>query len=246
MLSAADDFTTFGTSHVVVLIVFVIGVVAAIWVGKAQRGTPAATATGKAVAVLIPVVTIPLQVLQFLPAEWNFDTSLPLQLCDLAWIAAVIALWTHRRWAVALVYYWGITLTTQGIITPDLAENFPQPRFLMFWAMHMLVVWSAFYLSFGLRLTPTWREFRSTVAITFVWAVGVVSFNFATGANYGYLNGKPGRASALDLLGPWPLYVVVEVALILAVWALMTWPWVRVDARRQSHSPNAYGSRENR
>jgi len=56
--------------------------------------------------------------------------------------------------------------------------------------------------------------------------VTVFCFNLAVGTNYGFLNRKPGT-SILDLLGPWPLYVVVEIALVCGVWALMTWPWER-------------------
>ena len=58
-------------------------------------------------AVLIPCFTIPLQVIDFLPGNYDLQTTLPLQLCDFAWIAAVAALWTHRRTPVALTYFWG-------------------------------------------------------------------------------------------------------------------------------------------
>jgi uncharacterized membrane protein YwaF len=36
----------------------------------------------------------------------------------------------------------------------------------------------------------------------------------------------------LDFLGPWPFYVLAEVAIVGAVWALMTWPW-ELKRRRQ-------------
>ena len=229
-----EEFTTFGPSHLGALAVFVIGVFVIIAIGRSHRGTPAAHRFCKVFAILIPVFTVPLQVLQLTPAEWNLDTSLPLQLCDFGWVFAVYALWTRKPWAVTLTYLWGITLTSQAMITPDLVTNFPEPRFLMFWAMHMLIVWASFYLTWGLGLTPTWRAYGSTVAITVVWTIGAFIFNLAAGTNYGYLNRKPGRASALDLLGSWPTYVFLEIAIVLAVWALMTWPWVR--ARRTAVS----------
>lgn len=139
----------------------------------------------------------------------------------------MIALWTRRRWAVALNYFWGLTLSIQGIITPDLASVFPEPRSVMYWGMHLLIVWSAIFLTFGLRIGPTWREYRIAVVTTALWMVGVFAFNLVADTNYGYVNGKPTRASALDLLGPWPLYLLAEVAIVATAWALMTWPWVR-------------------
>ncbi len=40
------------------------------------------------------------------------------------------------------------------------------------------------------------------------------------------LGHKP-PASVLDLLGPWPSYVGLEVLLVSGIWALMTRPWQR-------------------
>jgi hypothetical integral membrane protein (TIGR02206 family) len=189
-------------------------------------------------ALLIPCCTIPLQVIDFLPGNYDLQTTLPLQLCDFAWIAAVFALWTHRPIPVALTYYWGLALTTQALITPALDNSFPDPKFLAYWGMHLLIVWAAIFLTWGLGLHPTWRDFRRTVAITTTWAATVFLFNVVVGTNYGFLNRKPGR-SILDLLGPWPLYVFVEIAIVVGVWALMTWPWER--ARRTGPVPVAAG-----
>jgi hypothetical integral membrane protein (TIGR02206 family) len=182
-------------------------------------------------AVLIPCFTVPMQVLQLLPGDYDLGSSLPLQLCDLAWVAAVVALWTRHWAATALVYYWGLTLTVQGILTPSLEELFPDPRYFMFWGMHFLTVWAAVYLTFGLRVPVTWRSYRVAVLGTAGWVAAVMLFNATTGTNYGYLNRKPSVGTLLDLFGPWPGYVVVEVAVVAAVWALMTWPWVRARTR---------------
>ena len=117
-------------------------------------------------AIAIPCFTIPSQVFQLTPGDFDLDSSLPLQLCDFAWVTAVWGLWTHQRLPVAVTYFWALTLTIQGILTPSLGQVFPEPRFFMFWCMHFLIVWSALYLTLGLGIGPDWRCYRITVALT--------------------------------------------------------------------------------
>jgi hypothetical integral membrane protein (TIGR02206 family) len=232
-LVAADRFESYGPSHLAALTVCVVGVVLIVLLGRRATGA----GVNRAFAVAILLVTIPLQVLQLLPDEWNPRTSLPFQLCDLAWMFAVHALWTRSHLSATITYLWGITLTTQGMLTPDLASDFPEPRYLMFWGMHILIIWAAFHLVFNLRLLPTWTTYWRTVGITAGWAAAVMVYNTVADTNYGYLNGKPRSASALDLLGPWPFYVGAEIAIIVSVWALLTWPWTRgvVSIRRGAY-----------
>lgn len=231
-LVADERFETYGPAHLTVLAIFAVGAVLVVLAGRRLRGEPVERAFRRTFAVAIVAVTVPLQVLQLTPGEWNLQTSLPFQLCDLAWMFAAHALWTRSRLTATITYLWGITLTTQGMLTPDLASDFPEPRFLMFWGMHVLIVWASFLLVPGLRILPTWRTYGQTVAITLGWAVTAFVFNVVVGTNYGYLNRLPKSASLLDYLGPWPLFVVLEIAIVATVWALLTWPWCRDQERR--------------
>ncbi|BCI55097.1 hypothetical protein NIIDNTM18_43750 [Mycolicibacterium litorale] len=72
-----------------------------------------------------------------------------------------------------------------------------------------------------------WRDLRFAVIVTLTWFAVTFAFNTIFGTNHGYLNAKPPTASVLDALGPWPLYLLVEVAIVIGVWALMTWLWER-------------------
>ena len=224
---AAERFETYGPSHLTVLAIFAVGVVLVVLAGRRVRGTDAEQPLRRTFAVAIVAIALPLQILQFTPDEWDLQTSLPFQLCDLGWVFAVHALWTRNRLSATITYLWGITLTTQGIFTPDLESEFPELRFLMFWGMHLLVVWAAFLVAPGLRILPTWHTYRQTLAITLAWAVSAYVFNVIADTNYGYLNRLPKSSSLLDYLGPWPLFVVLEIAIVAVVWALLTWPWVR-------------------
>lgn len=229
-MTAADRFQPYGPSHLVVLAICVVGIVVVILGGRHLRGRLAEAGVNRTFAVAILVVAIPLQLLQLLPEEWDLQTSLPFQLSDLAWMFAVHALWTRSRLTATVTYLWGTTLTTQAMLTPDIESKFPEPRFLMFWALHVLVVWAAFYVVPGLRILPTWTTYTRTVGITLGWAVAVMIFNAVADTNYGYLNGKPASSSILDLFPAWPVYVPIEIALVAAVWALITWPWIRAES----------------
>lgn len=225
-------FQTFGPEHLF-LIALCLAVCAAIVV--VGRRTGDSVVVRRSLAVAIPVLTVPLQIAQLLPADFGLGTSLPFQVCDLAWMVAVYALWTRRRWARSLLFFWGLTLVPQAILTPSLEQTFPDPRYFMFWGMHFLTVWAAVYLVTvgGREHAPRWRDYRVSVLLTVAWAGSVMVLNAVIGTNYGYLNRKPTATTALDLLGPWPVYVVLEVLIVAGVWALMTLPWM-MSRRRAS------------
>jgi len=235
----ADRFEAFTPEHGVLLALLVVGAVGLGLVGSRERGTPGRERLRRGFAILIPVFTVPFQVLQLLPDDFDLGTSLPLQVCDVSWMVAVYALWTRHPRAIALLYFWGLTLTVQAAITPSLDQTFPDPRYFMFWGMHFLTIWAAVYLV-CLAGGPDWLGYRFTLVVTAVWAAVVLVFNAATGTNYGYLSRKPETSSLLDLLGPWPAYVGAEVVILAAGWALMTWPWVAAH-RTAAPRPSAGG-----
>src|SRR5690348_4220511 len=111
-LIAAGRFVAYGPSHWAVLGVFAIGCAVLVALGRGQRAPEPGEAPGeqakgfgRAYALAILFVMVGTQVHTLLPAEWRIGGSLPLQLCDVAWLTAAGALWTlGRRW-YALTYY---------------------------------------------------------------------------------------------------------------------------------------------
>lgn len=228
-LLAAREFATYGPSHWAAIAVFVAAAVGVVALGRRQDAD-AARRFSRAFAVLVLALQLAIQV--YSVTRWSIHHSLPLHLSDFAGYVSAYALWSHRRWAFWLTYYWCLTLSTQALVSPALrGPDFPHVGFLAFWLIHLFVVWAALYLTFGLRMRPSWRGYRFTVLVSVCWAAAAMTFNAIAGTNYGFLNAKPAPGSVLDLFGPWPWYLIPEIALVLTVWALMTWPWERQRVR---------------
>ncbi|HEX9175077.1 MAG TPA: TIGR02206 family membrane protein [Mycobacterium sp.] len=224
-MSAERQFSMYGPSHWAVLAVFVIGAVALVWAGRRQSESQARLLGRILGALTFAVYGAALMYSVFDP---RIPPPVPLRLTDLATVAAAYALWSQRHWAFALTYYWGLVLSAQALVSPVLIGlDFPSLHFLAFWSIHLLVVWAAIYLTWGRGMRPTWRSYRVAAVTTAIWAAVTFTYNRIAGTNYGFLNRKPATASMLDVLGPWPVYIFTAAALILAVWALMTWPWQR-------------------
>lgn len=224
-LAEVGRFQVFGTQHLVILGVFALGCLVVVLLGR--RLSERADASFRRISgVVILVACGPFEAVDWLHAASHWRTLLPVQICDVAWLIAAVALLTRRpRWS-ALLYYWGLTLSLQGVLTPDLDHTFPDLQFFGFWVRHLAPVWAAAYLV-GAGAGPSWRGYRFVLAVTALWAATMMTLNAVLGSNYGYLNAKPASHSLLDLLGPWPWYVGVEAVLVIVVWALLTWPWNR-------------------
>lgn len=179
------------------------------------------------------VVTVAWTVWGMLLGHWNIDQSLPFHYSDGLRSIAAVALITRAGWAIAICYYWGLTLNAQSIITPDLNYfDYPFLEFLVYWFLHMVAFVVPILLVWGLGYRPTWRDYGVTYLATVVWAGIAFTANAITGANYGYLSREPAGPSILDILGPWPAYLFWEAVIIAVVWALMTWPWETRKGRR--------------
>lgn len=219
------------------LALFAIGAVALVWLGRRQTEAQARR-FGRIVGAVTAAIYAAAFVNAFFPPDVRW--SVPLHLTDLATVVTAYALWSQRPWACALTYYWGLVLSVQALISPVLTgPDFPHYQFLGFWAIHLLVVWAAIYLTWGRGMRPGWRSYRFVVVVTLLWAAVTMTFNSIAGSNYGFLNAKPATASLLDVMGPWPWYVLVGGTLIAMVWAAMTWPWERL---RRGHAPETGSS----
>jgi hypothetical integral membrane protein (TIGR02206 family) len=159
--------------------------------------------------------------------------SLPLQLCDAAIFVAAVALWTRRQLVVEVTYFWGLAGTVQALLTPDLPQQqFPSYPYFQYYLAHGGVVAAALLLVIGLQIRPRHPLQIAGLTLLYTALVGVV--DVVTGANYMYLRAKPPAATLLDLLGPWPVYIVVAAAIAFALLAALYAPFWLTPAASQN------------
>ena len=135
-------------------------------------------------------------------------------------VAAVVALLSRNEVATAFAYYVALTLSVQGILTPALTQPFPTVRFLGFWALHLMVVWAAAYLTWGLGFRPTWRLYGIVCSLMLAWAVAAYGLNVVLGTNYGYLIASRPRRRCSTCWGRGPGTCRPAVAVVAAGWAV--------------------------
>ena len=151
--------------------------------------------------------------------------ALPLQLCDVAIFIAAAALWTRNRLLVEVTYFWGLAGTIQALFTPDLPQHFPSYPYFQYYIAHGGVVAAALALVVGLRLYPRRWAVVQVAAITVAYTVLVWAVDEVTGANYMYLRAKPPSPTLLDVLGPWPWYILVAGLIALVLFAILDAPF---------------------
>jgi hypothetical integral membrane protein (TIGR02206 family) len=151
--------------------------------------------------------------------------SLPLQLCDVAIFIAAAALWTRRQLLVEVTYFWGMAGTIQALLTPDLPQHFPSYPYFQYYIAHGGVVSAALLLVVGMRRHPRPWAVARVLALTVAYAALVGAVDALTGANYLYLRAKPPAPTLLDLLGPWPLYIVAATGIGVILFAILDAPF---------------------
>ncbi len=219
----ANNFQLFGRVHLAILctVVLLAGLLAVI-----QRRLPPGTRwlrLGLGSLLLIDSLTY----YGYLAyrGQLTFPDRLPLELCDLSLALTIYALFTLNRTAYDLAYYWALAGATMALLTPNLLEPFPSYGTVQFFVYHGLTVSLVLFLAWsGLMRPRAWSVARAMVVLNIV-AVFIGAFDYFYKMDYMYLRSKPQNASLLDMLGPWPWYILATEFVALFLFVLLSLPF---------------------
>ncbi|MBN1430826.1 MAG: TIGR02206 family membrane protein [Anaerolineae bacterium] len=162
--------------------------------------------------------------------QWSIQVYLPFHLCSILVYVTPIMLITKNYRMYEFCYFLGLGAAMQALLTPDAgAYDFPHIRFLTAIISHASMVTAALYMTVIEGFRPTWKSLRNTIVALNLYMIPVFILNMLIGSNYLFINRKPDTASMIDMLGPWPWYILSLEAVGLAVFLLLYLPFVVKD-----------------
>jgi hypothetical integral membrane protein (TIGR02206 family) len=156
-------------------------------------------------------------------AAWQLlvQDALPLHLCDVVSLLLAWALFSGRQRLAEVGYFWSVTATTQGLLTPALGSDWRSPEFYAFFVQHGGAPVAGVVLAFGIGLPPQAGYFKRMIWWSWGYLACAYPLNLLLGTNYGFINGKPGTPSLLDQLGPWPGYLIPLQLIAFAAYLIL-------------------------
>lgn len=218
-------FTMFSTAHIIAIAVLCLFILL-LFTLKRKRSIQAENALliERLFALTLLVMEILYHVWLFKAGRWDLSDSLPLELCSISLVMAIVLLWTGNRHVYDFVFFAGVGGALQAVATPDLDLGFPHFRYFHFFYTHIGIILTAIYFTWVKGYRPDFRGIIKTMIILNLLLPLIYVINVLFQGNYMFLREKPINGSLLDFLGPYPWYILtlelVSFTIFIFLWLL--------------------------
>ena len=233
-MSQLSPFITFGSQHLVTVLVIVAAMVAIPFVVRKSNSEQTVRVAALALAIMLLTFKIGEPLFRLFSGE-SWQALLPLQLCDIGAFITGLVLLKQNMLLFELAYFWGLGGGIQAVLTPDLETGFPSSDFMFYFITHGLcmvgVIYAIVLFNYRPVLKSIWRAFLAML----VYAVLIIPVNWILGTNYLYLMQKPQKASLIDYLGDWPWYILSLVGVAIMIFFIYYSPFLVADSLRRKN-----------
>ena len=224
-------FVLFGTAHLLGLAMVAV-VCLGIWLARNRFSLRAQRRTRWGLLVVIYLCEGSWQIWMLATGQWTIQGMLPLWLCSVtSWTMPLLLVgrsYRYYEWA----YFMGIIGALMALLTPDLMiYGFPHYRFIEFVTLHGVIIVAIVYMTVVEHFRPTWRSLPKVFIITNLYWLFCAGINQWIGSNYLYTRGKLPTPSLLDVLGPYPWYLLAMEGLGILLCLLLYLPFAIKDWR---------------
>lgn len=226
-------FELFGTGHLMALAIIAAIIAFLIW-GWRDPTEEAKNRARWLIIGAILVIEASWHAWNFTYGNWNIQYHLPLHACSLSIWGMVYLLLTRDYRVYEVLFFIGVAGASQTLLTPEAGiYGLPHFRAVQTLASHGIIVIAAVYLTTIEGLRPTLSSVWKTMLFANIYMVCVTGINLLIGSNYMYTLRKPASASILDLMGPWPWYLLAAEFFALLLFLLIYLPIAWADWPRR-------------
>ncbi|WP_203362529.1 TIGR02206 family membrane protein [Bacillus sp. REN10] len=216
-------FHMFSASHITILFILV-SIIIFMYVFRNQLQALELNYAEISVALFLLTLELAYHVWMIVTDSWDLSHSIPLELCSISLLLTVILLISKKRIAYEILLFTGLLGASQALVTPFLTFDFPHFRFFHFFITHMIIFCTPLYFTWVKGYRPTIYSVFKMIIFVNVLMPFVMTMNWLFDGNYLYLHHKPEGTSLLDLLGPYPWYILslefLTFSLSLIIWLI--------------------------
>ncbi|MBU5353528.1 TIGR02206 family membrane protein [Paenibacillus barcinonensis] len=219
----AAPFIAFSTSHLISMIIIALLVLLLFLFRHSLRKLSERTSRLLRIGLASVMIgcEVVLQLWYVYGGIWSLQTSLPLELCSLTLLLSALLLLTRTRWLYSALLFAGIAGALMAIVTPNLGYDFAHFRFIQFFTAHAMIILALLYMTWVEQFRPGWRSVAGSMIFVNIAALVVYAADVLLGANYMFLRHKPNTPSVIDMLGPYPVYILGEEVLALVLFTML-------------------------
>lgn len=188
--------------------------------------------------IILVVSELSLNIWYIWQGSYDIKDTLPFELCSISLYLCIVMLIWKSRWIFQIVYFIGIGGAMMALLTPALDYAFPHFRFIEFFAAHIAIILSVLYMVWIEQYRPTLKSVFIAMGFLNLLLIVVGTVNYLIGSNYMFLARKPETASLLDVLGPYPWYLLSLELVATLLFLLLYLPFA-IKNRRLARPNNS-------
>ncbi|MFL2747698.1 MAG: TIGR02206 family membrane protein [Gammaproteobacteria bacterium] len=232
-----EEFKIFGFEHLLTIFLIIsFSILFPFLLRNLKTSSKSKIALGLAIFIILNEAIKPFYYPALYPERYDFLSTLPLHLCNLASLFIAIFFISKIRFFFNLSFFWGISGVLMALTQPDYPYDFPHLHFILFNFNHALLLFSIFFAFITLKNIPDFKSYQDTIFYSIPIVLVVFSINLLinflsknTVANYMYLIEFPLGENLTRFMPDPPFHVLIFIPIALLLFSITYLPFYFKD-----------------
>ena len=161
-----------------------------------------------------------------------------LHLCSISGIVgAYLLIFNRNRVLFGVWFFWALQGGLQALLTPTVTVGVYTLKYWFFYGTHMFLVITPFIMIYFMDYIPTFKDFKKSYLYLVILSIPVMLYNTVMGTNFMYISlsqdVRPITGSLLDILGPYPYYILILYGFVYISLLLTYLPFYLIYNRKE-------------